>query len=49
MFKHTNGSSDMMMAMLMERSGNELEVIIVQTDQTIYFTETHITDLKTVI
>ncbi len=39
----------MMMAMLMERSGNELEVIIVQTDQTIYFTETHITDLKTVI
>ena len=49
MFKHANGSSDKLKDMFIEIDGNELEVILAQKETTIYFTKTHIADLKTVI
>lgn len=37
------------MEMFAELSGNELEVVLAQENTTIYFTKTHIADLKTII
>lgn len=49
MFQHANGSKELLEPMLKELEGTELEVVLAQRDMTIYFTETHITDLKAVI
>ena len=49
MFKEANGSAEFMRDMFVELSGNELEVVLAQEDATIYFTRTHIADLKKVI
>ena len=49
MFQHANGSEDSMQLMFLELEGNELEVVLAQQDMTIYFTKTHIADLKVVI
>jgi hypothetical protein len=49
MYQHVNGSSDLMEEMFMTMDGNELEVILAQADTTIYFTGTHVADLRTVI
>ncbi|SCY34159.1 sacsin N-terminal ATP-binding-like domain-containing protein [Microvirga guangxiensis] len=49
MFKEANGSSEFMRDMFVELSGSELEVVLAQQDETIYFTKTHIADLKQVI
>lgn len=49
MFKHANGSKDLMLAMFSEGRGNELEVVLAQKDATVYFTKTHIADLKKII
>jgi hypothetical protein len=49
MFREANGSRDSLKAMLADMRGQELKVVLAQTDKTIYFTKTHIADLKTVI
>ena len=49
MFRHANSTDDLMLEMFMEVDGNELDVVLAHTDQTIYFTKTHIADLKKVI
>jgi hypothetical protein len=49
MFVEANGSSEFMRDMLTGLSGNELEVVLAQQDVTIYFTKTHIADLKKVL
>lgn len=49
MFELVNGSKDIIKDMFSDLSSNELEVILAKSDQTIYFTKTHIADLKSVI
>ena len=49
MFQHTNGSKDIMFEMFQELTGNELEVVLAQSDMSIYFTSTHRDDLRTVM
>ena len=49
MFQHANGSSDSMRSLFLEMTSNQLEIVLAQKDATIYFTKTHIADLKTVI
>lgn len=49
MYAFTNGSGEFLKDLLLEIEGNELDVIIAQRDETIYFTKTHIADLKAVI
>jgi catalase (peroxidase I) len=49
MYQHTNGSSDEVRETFAQLETNELDVILAQGHATIYFTKTHIADLKTVI
>jgi hypothetical protein len=49
MFQHANGSADSMRDVFAELTGNELEVVLAQKDATVYFTKTHIADLKEAI
>jgi hypothetical protein len=49
MFKEANGSAELMRSMFVAIAGNELEVVLAQEGATIYFTKTHIADLKKVI
>lgn len=49
MFQYSNGSKDMMAGMFEQLTGNYLEVVLADRDETIYFTGTHIADLKAVI
>lgn len=49
MFDYANGSKDILMEMFAELSENRLEVILAQSDMTVYFTKTHIADLKSVL
>lgn len=49
MFQHAHGSAEVMQERLIELMENELEAVLAQKDVTIYFTKTHIADLKAVI
>ena len=49
MFQHANGSAELMRDSFVDLAGNELDVVLAQKDTTIYFTKTHIADLKAVI
>ncbi len=49
MYEHANGSSDIMRCTFLAMASNELKVVLAQKDATIYFTKTHIADLRTVI
>ncbi|WP_339862476.1 sacsin N-terminal ATP-binding-like domain-containing protein [Paremcibacter congregatus] len=49
MFKLTNGAAELMKDMLVELDGNELDVVLAQKDDSVYFTKTHITDLRAII
>jgi len=49
MFQHANGSSESMMEIFLAIASNELQIVLAQQDASIYFTKTHIADLKTVI
>ncbi len=49
MFQHANGSTELMCDSFVDLAGNELEVVLAQEDTTIYFTKTHIADLRAVI
>jgi hypothetical protein len=49
MFKHASGSKDIIAAMFRKIGGNKLEVELADRAETIYFTATHVLDLKAVI
>ena len=49
MFQHANGSRDLMKEMFVEMEGQQLEVVLAQSDATIYFTKTHLADLRAVL
>jgi hypothetical protein len=49
MYEHANGSSKSMMEMLVALTGNELQIVLAQRATAVYFTKTHIADLKTLI
>ena len=49
MFQYANGSPELLREMVLDVSGNELEVVLAKQDVTIYFTRTHLADLKAVI
>jgi hypothetical protein len=49
MFQRANGSSDSIRSLFLTMTGNEMDVVLAQTDMTIYFTKIHIADLNTLI
>lgn len=49
MFQHANGSAELIRDSFVDLAGNELDVVLAQKDTSIYFTKTHIADLKAVI
>ncbi|BAV33390.1 hypothetical protein SCL_1076 [Sulfuricaulis limicola] len=49
MFLYANGSRDRMKDIFVELTGNELQIVLAQKHFMIYFTKTHIADLKRVI
>lgn len=49
MFREANGSRESLQASFSSLEGPELKVVLARTETTLYFTKTHIADLKTVI
>ena len=49
MFLYTNGSRDQLKGMIIQASANELEIILAQQPTQIYFTKTHLSDLRALI
>ena len=49
MFKHANGTTEEMKDFFLEIESNELDVVLAEEDASIYFTRTHIVDLKALI
>lgn len=49
MFQHANGSRDQLMGMTIQIGGNELEIILAQQPTHLYFTKTHLSDLRALI
>ena len=49
MFQHANASRDEMRELFEKMQGNELEVVLAKKPRKIYFTQTHIADLKAVL
>ncbi|WP_224958711.1 sacsin N-terminal ATP-binding-like domain-containing protein [Geomonas subterranea] len=49
MFQHANGSTNSLREMFSKVSGNELEIVLAHQEASIYFTKTHIADLKCLI
>jgi hypothetical protein len=49
MFQYANNSEDSIRDAFIEVEGNELEVVLAQRERAVYFTKTHIADLKEVI
>jgi len=48
MFQHANGSRDLK-KMFEEMRGQRLEILLAQADATIYFTKTHVADLRQIV
>jgi hypothetical protein len=49
MFQYANRSGDELLKMFSKITSNELDVVLAQREATIYFTKTHIADLRAVI
>jgi hypothetical protein len=49
MFREANGSRESLRAALSSLDGPELKVVLARAETTLYFTKTHIADLKTII
>lgn len=49
MYRHANGSSEIICEMVENLSGNELEVTLGQKDRTIYLSKHHVIDIKAVL
>jgi hypothetical protein len=49
MYRHANGSKEIIRGMVEDLTGNELEIILAQKDMTIYLSTVHVIDIKAVI
>ena len=49
MFQYANGSADSMRTTLAELNGNNFQIVLAQKDDTIYFTKTHVADLREIV
>jgi len=49
MYQHANGSRDVMRETFVQLEWQRLDVVLARQDATIYFTKTHIADLRAVI
>ena len=49
MFMHANGSKDEMRGKFLALDGNELEMTLADQPVTVYFTESHVADLRVVV
>ncbi len=49
MFQYANGSTDLLHEMFMDMADCKLEVVLAQRDTVLYFTKTHIVDIRAVI
>lgn len=49
MFMHANGSADELLERVKELTGNTLPIVLAQEEAMLYFTKTHLADLKVVI
>lgn len=49
MIQHAHGSKDFVKEMLMACDGNTLDIVLAEADASIYFTRTHLLDLKAVL
>ncbi|WP_209629641.1 hypothetical protein [Methanofollis sp. W23] len=49
MFQHANASRDVMGELFEKMQGNEMEIVLAKKPRKLYFTKTHIADLKAVI
>jgi hypothetical protein len=49
MFREANGSRESLQSAFSALEGPELKVVLARTESTVYFTKTHIADLKTII
>lgn len=49
MYRHANGSKEIICDMVEDLTGNELEVILAQKDMTIYLSAVHVIDIKAVL
>lgn len=49
MFKHANDSREALRDRIFEQTENQMDVVLAEHDETIYFTKTHLSDLHTII
>jgi len=49
MYRHANGSKQIICSMVQDLAGNELEVILAQRELTIYLSKIHVLDIKAVL
>jgi hypothetical protein len=49
MYRHANGSKEIIRNMVQNLTGNELEVVLAQRDMTIYLSRIHVLDIKAVL
>jgi hypothetical protein len=49
MFQHAHGSKDLLREMLMDCDDDNLDIVLAESDASVYFTRTHLLDLKAVI
>jgi len=49
MFQHAHGSADMVCDLLVDCADENLEVILAGKDGLIYFTKTHLADIRAII
>ena len=49
MFQYANGSTDSMRSTLEQLNGNNFQIVLAQKDDTIYFTKTHVADLREIV
>ncbi|MGO7962255.1 hypothetical protein ELI55_36865 [Rhizobium ruizarguesonis] len=49
MFKHANSSRDTLLQQIGAQTENELSIILAERDHALYFTKTHLADLRTII
>ena len=49
MFLYANGSADSMLTTIGQLNGNNFQIVLAQKDDTIYFTKTHVADLREIV
>ena len=49
MFQYANGSKDTLKEAILHQTENELDIVLAQQSETIYFTRTHLADLQAII